>query len=71
MQASERVCRVGAALCAAACPDAPYNVAVGGDNKQNYIELVDLNVSDQCKLFCTYLFHIMYVRVSIEVWGMW
>ncbi|KAJ8733750.1 hypothetical protein PYW07_014301 [Mythimna separata] len=47
VQVSERTCRVGAALCAAACPEAPFNVAVGGDNKQNYIELVDLNISEQ------------------------
>ncbi|XP_026726473.1 periodic tryptophan protein 1 homolog [Trichoplusia ni] len=46
-QVSERVCRVGQALCAAACPDAPYSVAVGGDNKQNYIELLDLQINEQ------------------------
>ncbi|PZC70579.1 hypothetical protein B5X24_HaOG215587 [Helicoverpa armigera] len=47
VQVSERTCRVGAALCGAACPDAPHSVAVGGDNKQNYIEMVDLNISEQ------------------------
>lgn len=46
-QVSERTCRVGQALCAALCPDAAYSVAVGGDNKQNYIELVDLTISEQ------------------------
>ncbi|CAD0195227.1 unnamed protein product [Chrysodeixis includens] len=46
-QVSERACRVGQALCAALCPDAPYSVAVGGDNKQNYIEMLDLQINEQ------------------------
>lgn len=48
--ASGRAVRVGQALCAALCPDAPYSVAVGGDNKENYLEMVDLSLSDDCEL---------------------
>ncbi|XP_045505578.1 periodic tryptophan protein 1 homolog [Colias croceus] len=47
VQVSERAGRVGQALCAAACPDHPLAVAVGGDNKQNCIELADLTSSDE------------------------
>ncbi|XP_038208482.1 periodic tryptophan protein 1 homolog [Zerene cesonia] len=47
VQVSERAGRVGQALCAAACPDHPLAVAVGGDNKQNCIELVDLSTSEE------------------------
>ncbi|CAG4920797.1 unnamed protein product [Colias eurytheme] len=47
VQVSERAGRVGQALCAAACPDHPLAVAVGGDNKQNCIELADLSSSDE------------------------
>lgn len=49
-QVSERRCGVGAALCAAACPDAPLSVAVGGDSKQCCIQLLDLNTNEQGKL---------------------
>ncbi|XP_072935605.1 periodic tryptophan protein 1 homolog [Epargyreus clarus] len=45
-QVSERTGRVGQALCAALCPEAPFAVAVGGDNKECCIELVDLALSD-------------------------
>lgn len=47
LQISERSCKVGQALCASSCPDAPLSVAVGGDNKQNYIEMVDLNTNEE------------------------
>ncbi|CAB3245398.1 unnamed protein product [Arctia plantaginis] len=47
VQVSARACRVGSALCAAACPDAPLCVAVGGDNKQCCIEVLDLNLNEQ------------------------
>ncbi|XP_045516163.1 periodic tryptophan protein 1 homolog [Pieris brassicae] len=47
VQVSERQCRVGAALCTAVCPDDPLSLAVGGDNKQCCIEMVDLSVSEQ------------------------
>ncbi|KAI8430324.1 hypothetical protein MSG28_000630 [Choristoneura fumiferana] len=46
-QVSERVGRVGQALCAAACPEAPYSLALGGDNKECFIELVDLAANEQ------------------------
>ncbi|KAL0895364.1 hypothetical protein ABMA27_011497 [Loxostege sticticalis] len=46
VQVSERTGRVGAALCAAACPDAPFSLAVGGDNKECFIEVVDLLASE-------------------------
>ncbi|XP_030032217.2 periodic tryptophan protein 1 homolog [Manduca sexta] len=46
-QVSERAGRVGQALCAALCPDAPHSLAVGGDNKENFIEVVDLTISEQ------------------------
>ncbi|KAJ0181424.1 hypothetical protein K1T71_003509 [Dendrolimus kikuchii] len=46
VQVSERAGKVGQALCAAACPEAPFSVAVGGDNKENYIELLDLNINE-------------------------
>lgn len=44
---SEKSIKVGQALCMAACPDAPLSVAVGGDNKECYIELVDLTASEE------------------------
>ncbi|XP_023954971.2 periodic tryptophan protein 1 homolog [Bicyclus anynana] len=47
VQVSERACKVGQVLCAAPCPDAPYAVAVGGDNKERFIEMVDLSISEQ------------------------
>ena len=40
---------MGQALCASPCPDAPLSVAVGGDNKQNYIEMVDLSTNEESK----------------------
>lgn len=46
VQVSERVGKVGQALCAAACPESPFSVALGGDNKENYIEVVDLTISE-------------------------
>ncbi|XP_041974303.1 periodic tryptophan protein 1 homolog [Aricia agestis] len=46
-QVGERSLRVGRALCGAACPEAPQFVAVGGDNKQHYIEVVDLSANDE------------------------
>ncbi|XP_068628753.1 periodic tryptophan protein 1 homolog [Battus philenor] len=46
-QVSVRTNRSGQCLCAAACPDAPLAVAVGGDNKQCHIELVDLTANEQ------------------------
>ncbi|XP_053601828.1 periodic tryptophan protein 1 homolog [Plodia interpunctella] len=47
VQVSERQCRVGAALCAALCPEAPLSLAVGGDNKECCIEMLDLTNSDE------------------------
>ncbi|XP_060810409.1 periodic tryptophan protein 1 homolog [Amyelois transitella] len=47
VQVSERTGRVGAALCAAVCPEAPFSFAVGGDNKECFIEVVDLTNSDE------------------------
>ncbi|CAH0722942.1 unnamed protein product, partial [Brenthis ino] len=47
LQISERTCKVGRALCAAACPDAPLALALGGDNKQCYIEMLDLTTNEQ------------------------
>ncbi|KAI5635823.1 hypothetical protein NE865_11425 [Phthorimaea operculella] len=46
VQASERTGRVGQALCAALCPDAPFSLAVGGDNKECYIEVHDLTINE-------------------------
>ncbi|KAL4708859.1 hypothetical protein ACJJTC_018305 [Scirpophaga incertulas] len=46
-QVSEREIRVGAALCASACPDAPLSVALGGDNKQNFIDVIDLALCER------------------------
>ncbi|CAH2069019.1 unnamed protein product, partial [Iphiclides podalirius] len=46
-QVSERSNKTGQSLCAAACPEAPLSVAVGGDNKQCHIEMVDLTASEQ------------------------
>ncbi|CAH2099508.1 unnamed protein product [Euphydryas editha] len=47
LQISERSVRVGQALCAAQCPDAPLSLAVGGDNKECFIELVDLTANEE------------------------
>ncbi|XP_032523202.2 periodic tryptophan protein 1 homolog [Danaus plexippus] len=47
LQINERTNRVGQALCAAQCPEAPFAVAVGGDNKECYIEMVDLSNNDE------------------------
>ncbi|XP_045760728.1 periodic tryptophan protein 1 homolog [Maniola jurtina] len=47
VQVSERSCKVGQVLCAAQCPEAPYSVAVGGDNKERFIEMLDLTISEQ------------------------
>ncbi|XP_049887812.1 periodic tryptophan protein 1 homolog [Pectinophora gossypiella] len=47
VQVSERSGRVGQALCAASCPDAPFSIAVGGDNKECCIEMVDLTINEQ------------------------
>ncbi|CAK1600258.1 unnamed protein product [Parnassius mnemosyne] len=47
VQVSQRTNRTGQCLCAAACPEDPLSVAVGGDNKQCHIELVDLTASEE------------------------
>lgn len=47
VQVSERSCRVGSALCAAVCPDDPLSIAVGGDNRECFIEMVNLSTSDE------------------------
>ncbi|XP_061709081.1 periodic tryptophan protein 1 homolog [Cydia pomonella] len=46
-QVSERASRVGQALCAAACPEAPFSLALGGDNKECFIEMLDLAANEQ------------------------
>ncbi|KAG7304235.1 hypothetical protein JYU34_011174 [Plutella xylostella] len=52
LQVSERTTAVGAALCACACPDAPYSVAVGGDNKQSVIEMYHVDINEEvCNRF--------------------
>ncbi|GBP18494.1 Periodic tryptophan protein 1 homolog [Eumeta japonica] len=48
-QVSERAGRVGQALCAALCPDAPFSLAIGGDNKERYIEMVELDINEEVK----------------------
>ncbi|CAG5026934.1 unnamed protein product [Parnassius apollo] len=47
VQVSQRTNRTGQCLCAAACPEEPLSIAVGGDNKQCHIELVDLTASEE------------------------
>ncbi|XP_026323363.1 periodic tryptophan protein 1 homolog [Hyposmocoma kahamanoa] len=47
MQVSERTSRVGQALCAAVCPEAPFSLVMGGDNKECFIEVVDLTISEE------------------------
>ncbi|XP_045542338.1 periodic tryptophan protein 1 homolog [Papilio machaon] len=46
-QVSMRSNKSGQSLCVAACPDAPLSLALGGDNKQCHIELVDLTANEQ------------------------
>nr|XP_026485055.1 periodic tryptophan protein 1 homolog [Vanessa tameamea] len=47
LQISERSVRVGQVLCASQCPDAPFSLAVGGDNKECFIEIVDLTTNEE------------------------
>ncbi|RVE52054.1 hypothetical protein evm_003332 [Chilo suppressalis] len=47
VQASESTTRVGATLCGAVCPDAPLSIAIGGDNKECCVQMIDLTDSEQ------------------------
>lgn len=46
-QVSEQTTRVGKTLCASICPEAHMSLAVGGDNKERFIQMIDLTASEE------------------------
>ena len=68
----EREMKLGKILCAELCPDAPFVVCVGGDNRADNFRVMDIRENAEGKLTRNNILHYTYTKAlflsAIEVW---